>query len=133
MALNEFEKVIIKKNGLPGTIVDISEHNGTKWLIVESDIPFLSDEYDGYPGKWKLFHCTEDELEATRELNGFRIRIICKNGNVVLGRYIGDLLNTDNDIDGIRLVTDSGKERDIIEDDIAAVEFLGRDSSGLVK
>lgn len=58
---NLFENVRIKKNGLPCTIVDISEQNGIKTYIVESDIKGKRD--DGYGGEYPLYWCKENEIE----------------------------------------------------------------------
>lgn len=56
-----FEKVMIKKNGVKGTIVDISESNGSLVFIVESDEK--GKRNDGYGGVFPLFDCTIDDIE----------------------------------------------------------------------
>ncbi len=53
------DKVIIIKNGLVGTVVDVSEDDGVIQYIVESDTPYSEG---GYGGKWKLFDCCAEEL-----------------------------------------------------------------------
>ena len=55
-----FDKVRILKNGIVGTIVDISPVDGSTQYIVESDTPNVSG---GYGGKWKLFDCFAEELQ----------------------------------------------------------------------
>lgn len=59
-----YEKVRIKKNGYIGTIVDISESNGEKTYVVESDIKGKRD--DGYGGDYPLYWCNENEIEQMR-------------------------------------------------------------------
>jgi len=62
--IEEYEHVRIKKTGVTGIVVDISERAGKRYYIVESD-------EKGVPGgwweadkdAWSLFDCTEDELE----------------------------------------------------------------------
>ena len=54
--------VRIKSEGISGTIVDISTINGKTNYVVESNI---ADVTGGYGGKWKLFDCSESELEKT--------------------------------------------------------------------
>ncbi|MCM1417667.1 MAG: hypothetical protein NC202_02650 [Roseburia sp.] len=58
--LSLFDKVCIKSLDLIGTIVDVSEANKKNVYIVESD---TLDIREGYGGKWKLFDCTEEEIE----------------------------------------------------------------------
>lgn len=61
------------------------------------------------------------------ELNDWRMKIICKDGTVYIGKSIGNCLGTDKngeDVDGVRFKTDSGQRIDFIEDDIEKVEFL---------
>lgn len=53
------DKVVILKNGISGTVVDVSTDNGVVQYIVESDIPNVSG---GYGGKWALFDCLPEEL-----------------------------------------------------------------------
>ena len=53
------DKVRIIKNGLVGTVVDVSEEDGALRYIVESDTPYSEG---GYGGKWKLFDCLGEEL-----------------------------------------------------------------------
>lgn len=55
-----FDKVRIKSKDIIGTIVDVSTIGGFPKYVIESDVPDLSD---GYGGKWKLFDCTENEIE----------------------------------------------------------------------
>ena len=56
-----YEKARIKKNGLIGTIVDISESNGEKTYTVESDTKGKRD--DGYGGDYPIYWCKENEIE----------------------------------------------------------------------
>ena len=60
--IEEFDHVRIKKTGITGIVVDISDINGSKTLIVESDDKGVSGGW-GSDDSWKLFDCTEDELE----------------------------------------------------------------------
>ena len=60
-----FEQVIIKRNGIPGTIVDKSIRNGKVNYIVESDIKGCIEGFDG--GDWPLFDCVDEDLVAVRE------------------------------------------------------------------
>ncbi len=63
---NLYEHVRIKKNNLMGTIVDISECDGEKIFIVESDVK--GKRGDGYGGDYPLYWCKEDEiLNVTNE------------------------------------------------------------------
>lgn len=62
--IEEFRKVRIKKTGVTGIVVDVSERNGKRFYIVESDekgVPGGWWEADA--NAWSLFDCTEDELE----------------------------------------------------------------------
>lgn len=56
-----FDKVKIKKNNIIGTIIDISEINGQKKYIVESDEKSKRDDAD-YDIEWPEFDCTDDDL-----------------------------------------------------------------------
>ena len=60
--IEEYEHVRIKKIGVTGIIVDLSERDGKKYYIVESDEKGVPGGY-GSDDSWKLFDCTEDELE----------------------------------------------------------------------
>lgn len=56
-----------------------------------------------------------------------KMRITCTDGNILIGKSIGDCLGTDadgEDADGVRFETDNGKEYDLIEDDIEKIEYL---------
>ncbi|MCD8095735.1 MAG: hypothetical protein LUE12_06355 [Ruminococcus sp.] len=55
-----YEKVKIKKSGIIGTIVDISNINEKKVFVVESNKKNINT---GYGGTWKLFDCAENEIE----------------------------------------------------------------------
>lgn len=55
-----YDNVRIISNGITGTIVDISTINGKTNYVVESNTSNVSE---GYGGKWKLFDCTEIEIE----------------------------------------------------------------------
>lgn len=60
--IKEYDRVIIKKVGVIGIVVDISETHTGKNYIVESNEKGVSGGY-GSDDSWKLFDCTEDELE----------------------------------------------------------------------
>lgn len=55
-----FDKVKIKYNSIVGTIVDISGDDNDKKYVVESD---TENTPGGYGGRWKLYDCTENEIE----------------------------------------------------------------------
>ncbi len=55
-----YDKVKIRSSTVVGTIVDISDIYGNTAYIVESD---TEDTAGGYGGKWKLFDCTESDIE----------------------------------------------------------------------
>lgn len=54
--IQEFERVKIKKNGIIGTVVDISKGKNGKIYIVESDTRNSDGGFD-------LYDCTENEVE----------------------------------------------------------------------
>lgn len=60
--IKEFEHVKIKKTGITGIVVDISERDGNKKYIIESDEKGVAGGW-GEEDSWKLFDCEEDELE----------------------------------------------------------------------
>ena len=60
--IKEYDRVIIKKTGVTGIVVDISETRIGRNYIVESDEKGVSDGY-GSADSWKLFDCEENELE----------------------------------------------------------------------
>ena len=64
--IEEYNHVRIKKTGITGIVVDISDTNGRKTLIVESDDEGVPGGW-GSEGSWKLFDCTEDELELLED------------------------------------------------------------------
>lgn len=55
-----YDKVKIKANMIVGTIVDISSIDGKINYVVESDAEYVTN---GYGGKWKLFDCSENDIE----------------------------------------------------------------------
>lgn len=60
--IKESDKVIIKKTGIRGEVVDIYVAGGQKYYIVESDergVPGGDGPDDGY----KLFHCLAGEIK----------------------------------------------------------------------
>lgn len=60
-------------------------------------------------------------------LHDGKMKVLCTDGNEYTGICIGDCLGTDadgEDVDGIRFMTDSGEEIDLIEDEILKVEFV---------
>ncbi len=58
-----YDKVRIIKSGIVGTIINISGTGADVIYSVESDTPNLNE---GYGGKWKIFDCKENELEAAQ-------------------------------------------------------------------
>ena len=61
--IKEYDKVKINATGIMGEVVDISHPaNGKKIYIVESDAKGVPGGY-GSDDSWKLFDCTEDDLE----------------------------------------------------------------------
>lgn len=61
------------------------------------------------------------------ELYSGRIKVICNNGDILIGKCIGNCLGTDSngeDVDGVRFETQDGKEYDLIEADIEKIEYL---------
>jgi hypothetical protein len=61
------------------------------------------------------------------EMYDGKMKIICLDGDILIGKCIGNCLGTDEsgeDVDGVRFLTDDGREEDLIEDDIKSVEFL---------
>lgn len=60
--ISEYDKVKIKKTGITGEVIDIHTTKGTIVYIVESDEKGVPGGY-GSDDSWKLFDCTEDELE----------------------------------------------------------------------
>lgn len=62
--INEYDKVRIKETGVTGEVIDISETNGKKSYIVESDEKGVPGGWwEADPNSWSLFTCTEEELE----------------------------------------------------------------------
>lgn len=60
--ISEYDKVRIKSTGIKGEVIDIHVTNGDTVYIVESDEKSVPGGY-GSDDSWKLFDCTEDELE----------------------------------------------------------------------
>lgn len=59
----EYEKVRIKKSGIVGEIIDIYyPQSGERKYTVESDEKGVPGGW-GDADSWKLFDCTEDDLE----------------------------------------------------------------------
>lgn len=56
-----YERVKIKKNGVTGQIVDISERESGTVHIVESDTKGKRSDAD-YPTIWPLYDCKPDEM-----------------------------------------------------------------------
>nr|DAU78494.1 MAG TPA: hypothetical protein [Caudoviricetes sp.]DAV11944.1 MAG TPA: hypothetical protein [Caudoviricetes sp.] len=63
--IKEFDHVRIKKTGVTGIVVDISNAQGRGGLyIVESDEKGVPGGWwEADPDSWNLFDCTLDELE----------------------------------------------------------------------
>lgn len=62
--IEEYDHVKIKKTGITGIVVDISQSDGEKCYIVESDEKGVPGGWwDANPKSWNLFDCTLDELE----------------------------------------------------------------------
>lgn len=57
-----FDHVKIKSSGVTGIIVDIT---GSRFTV-ESDQERKAGDDSGYPGRWPLYTCSEDELEPIR-------------------------------------------------------------------
>lgn len=60
--IKEYERVIIKRTGITGIVIDISETRDGKNYIVESIEKGVPGGY-GPNDSWKLFDCEESELE----------------------------------------------------------------------
>lgn len=58
----DYDKVRIKTTGIIGKVIDIYVTKGETVYIVESTEKGVSGGY-GSKSSWKLFDCTEDELE----------------------------------------------------------------------
>lgn len=55
------------------------------------------------------------------------MKVICNNGDTLIGKCIGNCLGTDSkgeDIDGVSFTTDDGKNYTLIEADIKQIEYL---------
>ncbi len=61
--IKEYAKVKIKRTNITGIVVDIHTTKGEQIFVVESDEKGVPGGY-GPEDSWKLFDCTEDELEA---------------------------------------------------------------------
>ena len=59
-----YDKVIIKKSGIKGEVIDISSTKVKTLYIVESDEKNVAGGY-GAENNYKLFWCEESELEVT--------------------------------------------------------------------
>lgn len=59
------DKVLIKNNGIIGTVVNVSEDNGAPLYVVESDTPYSEG---GYGGKWKLYDCRAEEIASAESM-----------------------------------------------------------------
>lgn len=55
------DKVIIKKNNLRGTVIDVSEYLGGIVYTVESDTKGLRDDAD-YNIPWPEYECKENDI-----------------------------------------------------------------------
>lgn len=60
--ISEYDKVRIKETGIIGRVIDIHVTDGVKVYIVESEKKGVPGGYGG-EDSWKLFDCTEEELE----------------------------------------------------------------------
>lgn len=61
--ISEYDKVRIKKTGIVGEVIDIyNSSNGEKMFTVESDEKGVDGGW-GDNDSWKLFDCTEEDLE----------------------------------------------------------------------
>lgn len=66
--IKEYSKVKIKKSGIFGEVIDIHTVGGKNIFIVESGEKGVPGGY-GAVDSWKLFDCTEDELELVSDAN----------------------------------------------------------------
>ena len=58
---NEYDEVIIKVNGMEGTIVDKTIINGNTQYVVEGHAPDNSS-LPAYGGEWPLYDCKESDI-----------------------------------------------------------------------
>jgi len=61
--IHEYDKVRIVRTGVIGEVIDISDVDGNKRYIVESDEKGIPGGWWEDPDAWSLFTCTEEELE----------------------------------------------------------------------
>ncbi len=61
--IKEYAKVKIRQTNITGIVVDIHTTKGEQIFVVESDEKGVPGGY-GSEDSWKLFDCTEDELEV---------------------------------------------------------------------
>lgn len=62
MTFELYEHVRIKKNGLFGQVIDITNGKNGPVYTVESDAKGYRDDSD-YPSVWPLYDCKETEIE----------------------------------------------------------------------
>ena len=60
--IEEYGHVRIKKTGITGIVVDITEYTDRTVYVVESDEKGVPGGYGG-KNSWKLFWCEEEEIE----------------------------------------------------------------------
>lgn len=61
--IHEYDKVRILQTGVIGEVIDISDVDGEKSYIVESDEKGVPGGWWEDSDAWSLFTCTESELE----------------------------------------------------------------------
>lgn len=65
MAFELYDHVKIKKNGVVGHIIDISEGKSGTVYTVESNTKGKRDDAD-YPSEWPLYDCKRNEIESIK-------------------------------------------------------------------
>lgn len=61
MAFELYDHVKIKRNGVVGQIIDITEGKNGAVYTVESDTKGKRDDAD-YPSEWSMYDCKADEI-----------------------------------------------------------------------
>ena len=65
------DKVIIKKNNLRGTVIDVSEYLDGIVYTVESDTKGLRDDAD-YNIPWPEYECKENDIIKAQSINNLK-------------------------------------------------------------
>lgn len=61
MEFSLYERVKIKRNGVVGQIIDITEGEDGAVFVVESETKGKRDDAD-YPSEWPIYDCKPDEI-----------------------------------------------------------------------